>query len=88
MRKIFFILTAIFILSSCTQYNSEIVYRVEKPDGIIRDTINFITFNSICMVRHDDEKFVLGLNDKVKHRTILVSTYPIVIESFQKVQIN
>ena len=88
MRKIFFIIITIFIFSSCTKYNSEIVYRVERPEGVICDTINFVTFNSTCMVEYDDEKFELNLNDKVNYRTILTSKYPIVIESFQKVKIN
>jgi hypothetical protein len=88
MRKIFFILITVFLFSSCTKYNSEIVYRVERPDGVIRDTINFVTFNSNCMVKYDNEKFVLILDDKVNRGSILVSKYPIVVESFQKVKIN
>lgn len=88
MRKIFFILITIFIFSSCTKYNSEIVYRVERPEGVIRDTISFVTFSSVCMVKYYDGNFVLNLNDKVNNRIILTSKYPIVIESFQKVQIN
>lgn len=88
MRKIFFILITIFIFSSCTKYNSEIVYRVERPEGVICDTINYVTLNSTCTVKYDDGNFVLNLNDRVNYRTILVSKYPIVIESFQKVKIN
>ena len=88
MRKIFFILITIFIFSSCTKYNSEIVYRVERPEGVIRDTISFVTFSSVCMVKYYDENFVLNLNDKVNNRIILTNKYPIVIESFQKVKIN
>lgn len=88
MRKIFFILITIFIFSSCTKYNSEIIYRVERPEGVICDTINFVTFNSTCMVEYDDGKFVLILNDKVNYRRISTSKYPIVIESFQKAKIN
>ena len=88
MRKIFFILIAIFLFSSCTKYNSEIIYRVERPEGVICDTINYVTFNSTCMVKYEDGNFVLNLNDKINHRTIIASKYPIVIESFQKVQIN
>lgn len=88
MRKLFFILITIFIFSSCSKYNSEIVYRVERPEGVIRDTINFVTLNSTCMVEYDDGKFVLILNDKVNYRRISTSKYPIVIESFQKVKIN
>ncbi len=88
MRKIFFILITIFIFSSCTKYNSEIIYRVERPEGVIRDTINFVTLNSTCMVQYDDGKFVLILNDKVNYRPISTSKYPIVIESFKKVQIT
>lgn len=88
MRKLFFILITVFLFSSCTKYNSEIVYRVERPEGVIRDTINYVTFNSTCMVEYDNGKFVLNLNDKVKYRRISTSKYPIVIESFQKVKIN
>ena len=88
MRKIFFILITIFIFSSCTEYNSEIIYRVEKPEGVICDTINYITFSSSCMVTHNNGNFELVLNDKVNYRTILISKYPIVIESFKKVKIN
>lgn len=87
MKKIFFILSTIFLFSSCIKYDSKVTYRVERPDGAIHDTISFVTFNSVCMVKYYDENFELILNDKVKHRTILVSKYPIVIESFQKVQI-
>ena len=88
MRKIFFILITIFIFSSCTKYNSEIIYRVERPEGVICDTINFVTFNSTCRVTYGDEKFELNLIDKVNYRTISTSKYPIVIESFKKVKIN
>ena len=88
MKKIFFILSTIFLFSSCIKYDSKIAYRVERPYGTVHDTINYVTFNSKCMVTCDDGNFVLNLNDKVNHRTILVSKYPIVIESFQKVQIN
>lgn len=89
MRKIFFILITIFLFSSCMKFNSEIIYRVERPEGVIRDTINYVTLNSTCMVKYDDDgNFVLNLNDNVNSRTILVSKYPIVIESFQKVEIT
>ena len=88
MRKIFFILITIFLFSSCTKYNSEIAYRVERPEGVIRDTINYVTLNSTCRVIYDDEKFELNLIDKVNYRTISTSKYPIVIESFKKVKIN
>lgn len=88
MRKIFFILITIFIFSSCTEYNSEIVYRVERPEGVIRDTISFVTFNSTCRVTYYDEKFELMLIDKPNYRCVTTSKYPIVIESFKKVKIN
>ena len=88
MKKIFFILIAIFIFSSCTKYNSEIVYRVERPDGVISDTINYVTFNSTCMVKHDNGNFVLILDDNINRRGLLVSKHPIVIESFNKIRID
>lgn len=88
MRKIFLILITSFIFSSCIKYNSEITYRVERPEAVIRDTINYDTFNSKCMVKSENGIFILILQDKLDTRTILVSKYPIVIESFKKVEIN
>lgn len=40
------------------------------------------------MVKSENGIFILILQDKLDTRTILVSKYPIVIESFKKVKIN
>lgn len=77
------------MFSSCTKYNTEICYRVERPDGIIRDTVNYVTFDSDCKLLYDSENryYNLRLEDCINIRTIITSKYPIVIESFHKEKI-
>lgn len=77
------------MFSSCTKYNTEITYSVNRPEGVIRDTINFITFDSECKLEYDTENgyYRLKLEDCIHLRNIITSKHPIVIESFHKEKI-
>ena len=87
--KLFVILITTLCFTSCVKFNTEICYRVERPDGIIRDTVNFVTFNSKCKLVYDSENsyYELKLEDRINLRNIITSKHPIVIESFHKEKI-
>lgn len=77
------------MFSSCTKYNTEICYSVNRPEGVIRDTIKYETFDSKCNLTYDQYNgyYVLKLEDNINIRNLLVSKYTIVIESFHKEKI-
>ena len=87
--KLFVILITGLCFTSCVKFNTEICYRVERPDGIVRDTVNYVTFDSKCKLVYDSENryYNLKLEDCVHIRNIITSKYPIVIESFNKEKI-
>ena len=87
--KLFVILITGLCFTSCVKFNTEICYRVERPDGIVRDTVNYVTFDSKCKLVYDSENryYNLSLEDKINFRNIITSKYPIVIESFNKEKI-
>ena len=87
--KLFVILITTLCFTSCVPFNSEICYRVERPDGIIRDTVNFVTFDSECKLEYDTENgyYRLKLEDCINIRNIITTKHPIVIESFHKEKI-
>ena len=53
--KLFVILITALCFTSCVKFNTEICYRVERPDGIIRDTVNYVTFDSDWKLLYDYE---------------------------------
>lgn len=87
--KLFVILITTLCFTSCVKFNTEICYRVERPDGIIRDTVNYVTFDSDCKLLYDSENryYKLRLEDNINIRNIITTKYPIVIESFHKEKI-
>lgn len=87
--KLFVILITTLCFTSCVKFNTEMCYRVERPDGIIRDTVNLVTFDSECKLEYDTEigYYRLKIEDCVYIKTIITSKYPIVIESFHKEKI-
>ena len=87
--KLFVILITTLCFTSCVQFNSEICYRVERPDGIIRDTVNFVTFDSTCKLVYSSENrcYNLKIEDCINIRNVITSKHPIVIEYFHKEKI-